>query len=328
MLAHNHLSVEVTDLLFKYASHHGLAENHPFCLRLNGLIHAQSFHSDTWVQCLDELADYTHNAAIGLDLGQLAEPQHAGVVGYLINSSDNLAMAAKQFARYQKLLYGSQADFSAEGSLFKINWPLADAKFWRSDECLLSAFVKVLSQLTGRHIKPVEVGFRHDRPAYGNRYTQIFGDQVHFSATQLYIKYPIDYLALEITSKDKVIKKILQQQAESLLSSFEITDDFEVKLYNAILASLKIGEPSLKNTARILAMSTRSLQRELHNRQTNYSDILKACRKELTINYLKDQSLSLTDISFLIGYSEQSTFTRAFKLWFGMSPRQYRRQSH
>jgi AraC-like DNA-binding protein len=328
MFAHKYLSAEVTDLLFKYAAHHRLTENHPFFFRLTRLIKERSFHADSWVECLDELAQYTDNPAIGLDIGQLAEPKHAGVVGYLINSSENLAMAARQFARYQTLLYGSQAEVNEEGSLFKMSWPLAGAEFWRSDECLLSAFVKILTQLTGKNIMPTEVGFRHDKPHHAHRYREIFGDNVQFSTTQLYVKYPIEYLALDIVTNDHVIIKILEKQAESLLSAFVLKDDFEAKLYQAVLESLKVGEATITHTAQRLSMSSRSLQRALQARQTNYRDILQICRKELVHNYLKDQSLSLTDISFFIGYSEQSVFTRAFKLWFGISPNKYRRQAH
>lgn len=72
-------------------------------------------------------------------------------------------------------------------------------------------------------------------------------------------------------------------------------------------------------------MSTRTLQRRLAEQGLQFQDVLDATRKDLAKIYIKDPSLGMLDIALLLGYSEQSSFTRAFKSWFGDTPSSWRR---
>jgi AraC-like DNA-binding protein len=74
-------------------------------------------------------------------------------------------------------------------------------------------------------------------------------------------------------------------------------------------------------------MSSRTLQRKLSTEGKTFKQILKSVRKKLAMEYLKDERLSFSEISYLLGFSEQSSFTRAFKNWTGVSPTQARQSS-
>lgn len=87
---------------------------------------------------------------------------------------------------------------------------------------------------------------------------------------------------------------------------------------------LGTGEPSLKNLSQILNIPSRTLQRRLREKGMSFKELLEDSRKQLAKDYLKNKHLSLTDIAFLLAYSEQSAFTRAFKAWFSRSPKDYR----
>ena len=78
--------------------------------------------------------------------------------------------------------------------------------------------------------------------------------------------------------------------------------------------------------AKKLNMSARTLHRKLKDKGRVYRDILRDVRKSMAIKYLDDAKLTLIEISYLLGYSEQSTFTRAFSNWFGKSPLRYRKE--
>jgi AraC-like DNA-binding protein len=77
--------------------------------------------------------------------------------------------------------------------------------------------------------------------------------------------------------------------------------------------------------AKRLAMSERTLQRRLAEAGTSYVDLLSEVRSDLAKDYLKSSRTSLTEIAWLLGFSEQSAFSRAFKRWTGSSPAQYRK---
>ena len=93
----------------------------------------------------------------------------------------------------------------------------------------------------------------------------------------------------------------------------------------AIVAARLKGEvPSLATVASELAMSERSVQRSLSEDATSYREIVDAVRKDLALSHLSQPGRSATDVAFLLGFSEPSAFTRAFRRWTGSSPSQFK----
>jgi len=84
------------------------------------------------------------------------------------------------------------------------------------------------------------------------------------------------------------------------------------------------GEISEEEIARDLHMSRRSLQRRLAEADAGYQSLVDDTRRDMALRYIQDPAKSATDITFLLGYSQQSVFTRAFRRWTGMSPSEYR----
>ena len=74
-----------------------------------------------------------------------------------------------------------------------------------------------------------------------------------------------------------------------------------------------------------MAMSARTLQRQLKERGVDFKQLTDETRRRFAINYLKEQKNTLTEVAFLLGYSEVSAFNRAFKRWTGSTPLEYRR---
>ena len=84
------------------------------------------------------------------------------------------------------------------------------------------------------------------------------------------------------------------------------------------------GEISEEEIARDLHMSRRSLQRRLAEADAGYQSLVDDTRRDMALRYIQDPAKSATDITFLLGYSQQSGFSRAFRRWTGMSPSEYR----
>jgi AraC-like DNA-binding protein len=83
---------------------------------------------------------------------------------------------------------------------------------------------------------------------------------------------------------------------------------------------LREGEPGISSVAEALATSERSLQRRLQAEGSSFRDVVDEARHKLALPYLGDPNLSLTDVAYLLGYSEGAAFTRAFKRWTGLAP--------
>jgi AraC-like DNA-binding protein len=101
-------------------------------------------------------------------------------------------------------------------------------------------------------------------------------------------------------------------------------DDIVSRTKSAISDWLPSGDFSSEAVARALHMSPRSLQRKLAAQGTTFRKLLQAVREELAQSYLADGSLTLLEISYLLGFSEQSAFSRAFKRWTGSTPQDFR----
>ncbi len=84
--------------------------------------------------------------------------------------------------------------------------------------------------------------------------------------------------------------------------------------------------PDLETAAAALELSPRALKRRLAERDTSFTRIIDDTRRQLALGYIADPALSLVDVAYLCGFSEQSAFNRAFKRWTGVPPGEYRRR--
>jgi AraC-like DNA-binding protein len=148
---------------------------------------------------------------------------------------------------------------------------------------------------------------------------------VSFGNAMTSVRFSADFLRLPIRNSDPGLKALLEQQAEAQLKALPETDQFEETLNQALIRALHDGVPTLEQVALRLSMSNRTLQRRLGERGLNYQALLDRTRSELARRYLADRNLSLSEIALLLAFSEQSAFNRAFKRWYGESPRRFRR---
>jgi AraC-like DNA-binding protein len=95
------------------------------------------------------------------------------------------------------------------------------------------------------------------------------------------------------------------------------------RVQQALLEALPDGAPSKPAIARVLGMSARNLQRHLADEGTSFKALLEEARVALARNYVDEGRLSVTEIAFVLGFADTSTFSRAFKRWTGRSPREY-----
>lgn len=189
------------------------------------------------------------------------------------------------------------------------------------------------------------IEFSH--PPLGNEsdYELLFGTKVVFNRTRNALTIPMetwnshvpfsnadllqsleDYL---IEERNKTLLGADNVELNSKFNQLGIEPHSEDDLINKVrrFVVLEIANRDLKvnDAAHFLGMSVRSLQRYLQDQKTSFSDILDSTRESLAKKYLADETLSIAEVGFLLGFSEQSTFQRAFKRWTGTSPLLYRR---
>jgi len=116
----------------------------------------------------------------------------------------------------------------------------------------------------------------------------------------------------------------LTEQAEKYLRSLYNQDDIAGELKRKLADLMASGEANADAACRALKLSRRTLQRRLKAEKTSFQKVLQEVRAVLAVNYLSDERLKSLEIAMLLGYSNISTFTTAFKSWYDMPPAAYR----
>jgi AraC-like DNA-binding protein len=123
-----------------------------------------------------------------------------------------------------------------------------------------------------------------------------------------------------------IMYRQLTEQAEKYLRSLYQQDDIAGQLRRRLADLMARGEANADAACRALKLSRRTLQRRLKAEKTSFQKVLTEVRAELAVNYLRDARLKSLEIAMLLGYSNISSFTTAFKSWYNMPPAEYRQK--
>lgn len=275
------------------------------------------------------LALVPEDAAAELEIGAQVQPSHVGVLGYLVLASETLGDALRAYQRYETLFYGEQlADVVLKDGQVEIRWPQTDEPLGQeADGVAIAALVTFLRRQIDQPPPLDLVGFRGAVSATTDRaYRAFFGCPVQWHDSYVRVRFPLSYLTVPMPGRDPALRQLLDRQAGALLRALPASTALERRLQQVLLRLLAEGSPTLEMAAAALHMSPRTLQRRLGAHGLSWQQWLDRSREELARQYLADPVLSLAEVALLLGFSEQSAFTRAFRRWTGLRPGQYRRQ--
>lgn len=281
-----------------------------------------------WWEELAILKEHTGKPHVGLEIGSCVAPEHCGVLGYLCLSSNSVMEAALNMERYQRLLYGgTPAIFENNNDAIHCKWlPSHQQPVRESDETLLSGLIHFARLITGNdQLTYSRIGFMHPEPDDKHFYEQFFGCDVFFDSPELCFEGPISTLFQPIRYADPSLQKVLIKQAKDLLGNTDEENDFLLQFKKTMLKAMRYGQPSQKYVSSQLNISTRTLHRRLQENGLLFKTVLESTRAQLAKDYLQANKLTLCEMALLLGYSEQSAFSRAFSSWTGMSPLAYQK---
>lgn len=268
-----------------------------------------------------------------LGVGACVLPGHVGVLGYLVLASDTLGEAMLAYQRYETLFYGaSLAEIEVIGDQAEMRWPPSDHELGQqADGVAIAALVTFMRRQIDQPPPPSSVSFLESVDAEtGRAYEAFFGCPVTWNDSHVRVRFPLHYLSLPMPRRDPTLRELLDRQARALVRALPEgsgdSSSTDRQLQQVLLKLLSDGEPTLARAASAMHMAPRTLQRRLARHQLSWQQWLDRSREQLARQYLVDPSLTLTDIALLLGFSEQSAFTRAYSRWTGNSPGRERRQ--
>lgn len=204
-------------------------------------------------------------------------------------------------------------------------WPASSEQRYLSDE-ILAASAAIVNSLCIRPIPVQRACFTYARPADLAMLRAMFGNNLHFGQPVSCLYFERAALNFAVTQLDYEITIDPGHPLHRLFDNQEQTDPFLAGLRRSIARLLPLGAMTIDTVAGELNVSRRTLQRRLADRNTQFLQILQDVRAELAVRYLADKRLAIIEIAFLLGYTDQGSFSSAFKIWHGVSPREYRQR--
>jgi AraC-like DNA-binding protein len=261
-----------------------------------------------------------------LVLGEQFYINHDGILSCRVMSSEHALAAMELLTQYQSLfteLLEFSLDVNDEYAIFSIveKFPLGDAlpHFVEYSYSVLSSLAKFC--LANNEMK-VELEFSYGNPCKGNEFQQFFNNPVRFNCSANRVIIPTSTLVQSIifSNEQSAIEneKQCQKHLQQVRSEQKVIQDVK-----KTIRSLPFNEVSLEMLAQQLCMSTRSLRRHLQGQGVSYKTLLENERKRIALNRIEQQDISIDKLAELLGYNNASSFSRAFKRWFGISPHHY-----
>lgn len=283
-----------------------------------------------WQALLEQARDLdpAPKATFALRLARGIAPRHFGVVGFAALACGTLGEALQRLERYHRSVYDvniAQVHPCPEGIC--IEWGVERGRPGALvDETALAALVQLTREFTAKPLRALAVDFVNPRPADVRPYQDFFGGPVRFGQPSTRLLLSARDLALPLRGADAALLALLDAQAERLLQEVAAVSEPVGVWRQALVGLIRSGRTQLPALAHSLQMSPRSLQRRLAGQGQSFQSLLSQTRQQLAEAYLRDANVELAEVALLLGYSEQSAFTRAFRQWTGQAPLQWRRQ--
>jgi AraC-like DNA-binding protein len=195
----------------------------------------------------------------------------------------------------------------------------------RLAEFQLAVLVARGRALTGQAFALGAVGFTHAAPPSVAAYVDYFGCEVRFGQPVDEAILPSGVLDLPLPSADPGLASVLERYGRLIVARLPARRSFLDDARRCIVELLRDGEPTLDTTATRLGLSRRTLQRKLQALETSHNDLVDTVRRELALRALAGTDLNITEIAYMLGFSEPTAFHRAFKRWTGRTPAEHRR---
>ncbi|MCA9681359.1 MAG: AraC family transcriptional regulator [Myxococcales bacterium] len=279
---------------------------------------------------LDLIAASAPDEAIGLHMAQAAPFTMYGALAHAARFAEDLRGALLVFVRYRSVLSESLHLELVEGegeSALEMSHPNDSPTSGHGPELAFGMGARFIREIVHVDAAIVRVEFSHRRRGPLERYVEHFGAEVLFERPVNRIVFADGGLARPTAAADPTLHRFIQEHLEAASRRLaEAGEEPEIaRIREAIAANAERSEYGIEALARRLAMSVRSLQRLAQAHGTSVRELIDRTREANARVLLGDRSLSLDDVAFLLGYSNESALRRAFKRWTGETPAAFRR---
>jgi AraC-like DNA-binding protein len=281
------------------------------------------------IEFLNLVADALGDDLLGFHLAQNFDPRTVGLLHYVLASSGTLNEAIRRVARYSSIVNDGIKLIQREGKGIGLAFEYVGVsrhldrhqiEFW------MAGLIRICRQLTNRHLTADSVTFVHQR-SVTPELRAFYGCELKFGADADETTFPVSIRDMPLVTGDPYLNKVLIKYCEEALAHRTTNrNPFGIRVENAIAVLLPHGKPQISEVARKLGLSERTLARRLASEGLTFKEVLRTLRSDLVKRHLADRDLSISHIAWLLGYSETSAFSTAYKRTTGMSPGKVQRR--
>lgn len=281
-------------------------------------------------QLLDNVARETGNDAFGAQLGETFQIGATGTLDYVISNAPTLRVALTDYVRFLGLISdGLDTRFEERPHMSYIvtRMPAAFGPRAQLIDATSATRVVRIRYIMRDPSLAVLVDLERSKPKAVGEFRRIFGARVRFARPQNRIGIAAEALSRKLPAADPHLYKVMVLAAKKALAEREKEADALFSLISYISASLPHGDASVEGAAEAMGLSRHHLRRLLEQARTTFRNLLDETRKAMADHYINETMLPMTEIAFLLGFSELSAFSRASKSWFGAAPRDVRKRT-
>ena len=287
--------------------------------------------ASAYYDMLERIADRIDVTDLPLKTGASMRCDDYGALGLAWKAAPNLMGSLSRVERYARIwtdVVEYEIRPTDEGILYVLHRAGPRRLGLRlSNETTLAGTVTVAREVSPAPFAPLRAFLKHDGPHSLDAHEAFFGCPVEFGAERDALLFSEESLLAPNRLGDEGITQFLISHLEAELSELAAENTLEAITKDAIARALSGGLPKMADIARGLGYSARSYHRRLSEHGLSFQTLTEETRRELAEGLLRDDRYSLSEIAFLTGFSEQSSFTRAFKRWVGHTPATYRKGS-
>ena len=279
------------------------------------------------IKVLELAAEALGDELFGFHLARDFDLREIGLVYYVMASSERLSDALENAARYSGIVNeGIRLHCDASGAAIRLEYVGVDrrqdrhhAEFW------MVTLIRLCRKVTESRLVPRYVKVRHRRTEASADFKSFFGAEMAFGCEADEIGLATPVAALPTVGRDTYLNRLLRQYADDALPKQSAgRASMRSEIERVLPELLPHGKAGIADVARRLNTSARTLSRKLQEERTGFAEIRDALRAALAKRYLADRALPVSEIAWLLGYQEVSSFTHAFRRWAGVTPREFR----
>ncbi len=254
-----------------------------------------------------------------------------GVIGFACMTSPTIAEGFARLARYYNVLStAGHWSLETEGKRVLLMFSLAPSPGMgarAASEFALAEAIHFGRMVATRPLDVVETRFAHEAPADDSPHSRHFRSPMVWNAPHSALVLERDSFEAPLAKADPHLLAYFEKQADDLAKRHKSEEALSARVQRIVVKVLPSGPPALENVARQLGISARSLRRHLAEEETSFQGLVEETRSDLAKRYLQDPRLTVSEIAFLVGFSDLSPFQRAFRRWTDLTPGAFRERA-